>query len=237
MKLPVTFASALALHAAAAVGFAALGAPHGTSPKPDVLGQTIEIDQVAAPVAHEEEVAQVTHASVEKHSSMGTPHQAMNVVARTTGMAPAAATSDTLPAPPTTTTDAPPEPAHFKMKMNASGGSGTASGANVVSSGAAGDEIAGESDVSERAAQIGGTKPAYPAEAIAQGVELSAPIPFEIVVDASGRVVSAHALRHAGYGFDEAAAAALRTYRFSPARRNGHAVAVRMKWTVDFRFD
>jgi len=50
-------------------------------------------------------------------------------------------------------------------------------------------------------------------------------------------VVSARALQHAGYGFDEAAMAALRTYRFAPAKRNGRAVAVRMKWTVDFRFD
>jgi TonB family protein len=216
---------------------AALGAPHGTSAKPDVLGQTIEIDQVSSPVVHEEEVAPVTHVSNEKHSSMGAPQKAPNVVARSSGVttpAAAAATSDALPAtPPAETPDMrPPEPVRFKMSMTSSGGPG-----RVSTSAASSEEVATEGDVSERAAQVGGTKPAYPAEAIAQGVELSAPIPFEIVVDASGRVVSSRPLRHAGYGFDEAAAAALRTYRFSPAKRNGHAVAVRMKWTVDFRFN
>jgi TonB family protein len=235
VKLPVTFASALALHAAAAVGFAALGAPHGTSAKPDVLGQTIEIDQVSSPVVHEEEVAPVTHASMEKHSSIGAPQKAPNVVARSSGVTTpaAAATSDALPAtPPAETPDTHPEPVRFKMTMNASGTGRVSSSAASTS-----EEVAAEGDVSERAAQVGGTKPSYPAEAIAQGVELSSPIPFEIVVDASGRVVSARPLRHAGYGFDEAAAAALRTYRFTPAKRNGHAVAVRMKWMVDFRFD
>jgi TonB family protein len=229
VKLPVTFASALALHAAAAVGFAALGAPHGTNAKPDVLGQTIEIDQqVVAPLVHEEEVAPVTHASVEKHSSIGTPHAAMNVVARPSGITPAiAATSDATP----------PEPVRFKMSMNAQSGTAASFGARVTSGAASSEEIAAEGDVSERAAQVGGTKPSYPAEAIAQGVELSAPLPFEIVVDTSGHVVAARPLRHAGYGFDEAAAAALRTYRFTPATRSGHAVAVRMKWTVDFRFN
>ena len=239
VKLPITFASALALHAAAAVGFAALGAPHGTSAKPDVLGQTIEIDQVSSPVVHEEEVAPVTHVSNEKHSSMGAPQRTPNVVARSSGVTTpaAAATSDALPAmPPAETPDTrPPEPVRFKMSMNSSGSPGRVSASSTAS--ASSEEVAAEGDVSERAAQVGGAKPAYPAEAIAQGVELSAPIPFEIVVDASGKVVSARPLRHAGYGFDEAAAAALRTYRFSPAKRNGHAVAVRMKWTVDFRFD
>jgi TonB family protein len=235
VKLPVTFVSALALHAAAAVGVAALGAPHGTSAKADVLGQTIEIDQVASPVVHEEEVAPVTHTSVDRHSSLGAPQQkAPSIVSRASGVTtPAAATSDALPAtPPAETPDTRPEPVRFKMSMNASGAPGHAS-----ASAASSEEVAAEGDVSERAAQVGGTKPAYPAEAIAQGVELSAPITFEIVVDASGHVVSAHPLRHAGYGFDEAAAAALRTYRFTPAKRNGHAVAVRMKWAVDFRFD
>lgn len=235
MKLPITFVSALALHAAAAVGFAALGAPHGTSARPDVLGQTIEIDQVSSPIVHEEEVAPVTHASVEKHSSIGA-QRAPNVVARSSGVTTpaAAATTDALPAtPPAETPDTHPEPVRFKMSMNASGTPGHVSASGASSS----EEVAAEGDVSERAAQVGGTKPAYPAEAIAQGVELSSPIPFEIVVDSSGHVVSARPLRRAGYGFDEAAAAALRTYRFTPAKRNGHAVAVRMKWTVDFRFD
>jgi outer membrane biosynthesis protein TonB len=39
----------------------------------------------------------------------------------------------------------------------------------------------------------------------------------------------------AGYGLDDAAARAIRDYRFSPAIRAGRPVAVRMRWTVQFR--
>jgi len=143
-----------------------------------------------------------------------------------------------MPSATTTTSDAVPEPVpiepvRFKMTFGAqSGGETRGAGASRTS-----NEVAAESDVTERARQVGGTKPRYPAEAIAQGVELGSPLAFEIVVDESGRVVQTRALRHAGYGFDEAAVAALRTYRFTPAKRNGRAVPVRMTWTVDFHFD
>jgi len=42
-------------------------------------------------------------------------------------------------------------------------------------------------------------------------------------------------LRPAGYGLDEEAVRAMRAYRFSPARRDGLPVRVRMPWTVQFR--
>ena len=75
--------------------------------------------------------------------------------------------------------------------------------------------------------------PIYPADARSEEVE--ADVPLEIVVDKSGKVVSARALSHVGYGFDESAISAIRQYRFSPAGRAGHAVAVRMPWTMQFR--
>ena len=56
-----------------------------------------------------------------------------------------------------------------------------------------------------------------------------------IVVDPSGRVVSARPLNRAGYGLDEAALRAIADYRFSPASRAGRPVGVRMHWTVQFR--
>jgi protein TonB len=62
-------------------------------------------------------------------------------------------------------------------------------------------------------------------------------LPLEIVVNASGSVVDARLLRHAGYGLDEAALRAIRAYRFAPAQRAGHGVSVRMRWVVDFRLD
>jgi TonB family protein len=74
---------------------------------------------------------------------------------------------------------------------------------------------------------------AYPAFARADDVE--GEVALEIVVDRAGRVAEARVTRPAGHGFDEAALAAIRAYRFSPAERQGHAVRVRMPWTVRFR--
>ena len=54
-------------------------------------------------------------------------------------------------------------------------------------------------------------------------------------MDASGRVLSARVVKHVGYGFDEAAMRSIRAYVFQPAVSHGHATAVRMKWTMEFR--
>ena len=92
-----------------------------------------------------------------------------------------------------------------------------------------------ESGVSSRARLLEGKAPEYPTAARAAAVE--AELPLEIVVDAWGSVVDARLLRHAGYGLDEAALRAVRSYRFSPAQRAGRGVSVRMRWIVDFRLD
>jgi len=229
VKLPVTIALALGLHAAAAAGALAIGRQHGTSTQSSfVVGNaTIDVvnDEPVTPVVQEERVA--THVSTSTKESLRGAPSGVAVIARTSSSS--AASPDALPEPPPVQTA---EPVRFKMSASSSGG---ASARPAVRADV--DEVATEADVSERAAKVGGVMPTYPSEAVAQGVELGSPLPFEIVVDSSGHVVSARPLRHAGYGFDEAAAAALRTYRFSPAKRNGHAVAVRMKWTVDFRFN
>ncbi len=75
--------------------------------------------------------------------------------------------------------------------------------------------------------------PEYPAEARAQGIEAS--VVLEIVVDTAGRVQSARVARSAAAGFDEAALAAVRSYRFAPATLDGRAASVRMRWSVEFR--
>jgi protein TonB len=231
VKIPVSIASALAIHAAAAVGVLALGAAHGKGTLPAIVGETtIEVDEEphpVLPVVHEDHVE--APVATTKESSRGAPSTA-NVLARAATTSTASA--DAIPEPPPVQTAAP-----MRFAMSTSSGGGASSHVQASASGSAVEEVSAETDVSERAAKLGGVAPAYPSEALAQGVELGSPLPFEIVVDASGRVVSERALRHAGYGFDEAAVAALRTYRFSPAKRNGHAVAVRMKWTVDFRFN
>jgi protein TonB len=90
-----------------------------------------------------------------------------------------------------------------------------------------------EAAVDTRARLLRGDAPLYTQEADAAGVE--AEIPFEIVIDENGAVASAHALAHVGYGLDAAAERGILGYRFAPARRQGIAVPVRMRWQLRFQ--
>jgi TonB family protein len=72
--------------------------------------------------------------------------------------------------------------------------------------------------------------PEYPEAARAAG--LSAEVLLELDVSAEGRVLHARVARPAGGGFDEAALAAGRRLRFSPAEIDGKPAAV----TVEYRF-
>jgi protein TonB len=69
----------------------------------------------------------------------------------------------------------------------------------------------------------------------ARSARVEADIPVEIVVDTSGAVISARALSSRGFGLERASVEAVRGYRFSPARRGGVPVRVRMRSTVSFR--
>jgi len=223
LKLVVAFSAALALHAAAAVGVVVLGGGHGAPAARSLVGPTIDVEDVdtPAPTVHDDTVRAVPAAK----ASRGAPHP-VRVLAR---VAPLETSADVVPQPPPT--QEPVAPSRFAMSVSSRDGTPSAPAVAPTAATA----IASESNVSVRARKIAGAAPAYPTEAADDGVELDAPLPFEIVVDASGRVTSVSALGHAGHGFDEAAMAALRTYRFSPAERDGRAVAVRMRWTVDFR--
>ncbi|MEI9948835.1 MAG: energy transducer TonB [Pseudomonadota bacterium] len=110
-----------------------------------------------------------------------------------------------------------------------SAGSGSAEAANA----GAPAEPAPEASVDTPAKLRAGSSPSYTREAEAAGVE--ADVPLEIVVDGAGSVISARALSHVGYGLDEAALQSVRGYRFSPARRGGKALAVRMHWLMRFQ--
>jgi TonB family protein len=90
-----------------------------------------------------------------------------------------------------------------------------------------------EAAASVRAKLAQGALPAYPP--LAQSEQLEASVPLEIVVDVAGSVVEARVLEPAGNGFDAAALAAVKRYRFSPAQKNGRAVRVRMRWVVEFK--
>ena len=100
---------------------------------------------------------------------------------------------------------------------------------------AASDEPAafGDGDVNVPARLLAASPLVYPPAARAADIERD--VPVDIVVDAGGRVVSARAVIRAGHGLDDAAVRAIRDYRFSPAMRAGSPVAIRMRWTVQFR--
>lgn len=91
----------------------------------------------------------------------------------------------------------------------------------------------GEDEVSTPATLLSNSDATYPTEAWSSGVE--ADVPVEIVVDARGSVVSARVVTRAGHGFDDAALASIQSYRFAAAQRDGRAVRVRVRWSIQFR--
>jgi TonB family protein len=121
------------------------------------------------------------------------------------------------------------------------GGAVSARGTAPANGGSAGDghdaadvtaqAIVPESGVSLRARLVDRAPLTYPFGA----EDLEADVGLELVVDAHGGVESARVTRGAGHGFDEAALAAVRKYRFTPAERTGSKVRVRMPWVVQFR--
>jgi periplasmic protein TonB len=73
----------------------------------------------------------------------------------------------------------------------------------------------------------------YPAEAYKMGIE--GKVLLKVGVSAKGEVVLVRVIGKAGYGFDEAARAALRQFRFSPARTSdGQAVDSSLTYTYVF---
>jgi TonB family protein len=236
---PIAIASAFAIHAAAAGSFAAFGVARGTGTKPAIgPSRTVDVEVEATPALPALAVRRPPppERPRERRSSRGAPSAHCLLPAT-----PLAAVATAATATATTSNAAPQQvptsaaPAHFAMTVSNIGA--PPAGGDTRGTASAAPEVLAEASVTTRAHRIGGVDPAYPAEAAAQGVELAAPLAFEIVVDPDGRVSSAHELGHAGYGFDEAAVAALQSFRFSPATRDGKAVWVRMRWTVEFRLE
>jgi TonB family protein len=91
----------------------------------------------------------------------------------------------------------------------------------------------GEDEVSTPAKLLSNVDATYPMQAWSSGIE--ADVPVEIVVDARGSVASARVVTRAGHGFDDAALASIKSYRFAAAQRDGHAVRVRVRWSIQFR--
>lgn len=147
---------------------------------------------------------------------------------------PATSTSDTALSPPLPTNVT---LAHFTLapssQWSANLATSAASTANTETRATGTDAVVPERQVSTRAKLLTAADVAYPAAA--RAAEIEADVPVEIVVDTRGLVADARPLARSGYGLDAAALAAIRGYRFEPAQRDGHRVAVRMRWQVSFR--
>jgi len=151
-------------------------------------------------------------------------------------------------------TPAPPDPAppadaphalvsddalpHFTLATSKSGSDGanlaSSSGTATTFQGPSNDDAPyaeGAVDVPARAAHP--VRPHYPLQAQSNGVEGS--VKLEIVLSSTGVVESVRALNHPGHGFEEEAVAAARRTPFTPAKKQGRAVPVRMAWTVEFQ--
>ncbi len=140
-------------------------------------------------------------------------------------------------APPSVLDSPAPATPHFVLTVaptpHAASGISAGSGSAETANASAPAEPAAEASVDTPAKLRAGSSPSYTREAEAAGVE--ADVPLEIIVDDAGSVIGARALSHVGYGLDEAALRSVRGYRFSPARRGGKALAVRMHWLMRFQ--
>ena len=72
----------------------------------------------------------------------------------------------------------------------------------------------------------------YPAEALRARIEGS--VGVEVDIDENGSVVGARVVGPAGRGFDEAALAAVRQFKFEPARQGGKAIRSTVQITYEF---
>ncbi len=135
----------------------------------------------------------------------------------------------------------PNELAHFVLGTSISFATTAAPTAPVTASGRGGGEPPAvssaaplpESQVSVKARLLSGASAAYPAAA--RAAEVEGDVVVELVVSALGRVIDARSITQLGYGLEAAALQAVQGYAFSPARKDGVQVPVRMRWAVEFR--
>jgi TonB family protein len=251
MTSPASPLAALALsaavHAAVAAAFGGhlLGTTRGTTHEASLLVEvpapTLEtlVAPNAAP-AEEKRPAAATHASHTHPYPVPADHDATPHDPSIVHLLPAPAPHSTPAVEPVAAAAAlvssAPDPApRFVMVIGAAasapGGVTARDGAAVPSGGGA--ETVTEEGVDARPVLLTGDAPPYPAAAAAAGIEVN--VPVAIVIGVDGAVEDARAQGQFGYGLEEAATKAVRSYRFSRGLRGGKPVRVRMTWTVMFR--
>ena len=227
----------LSVSAHVAVGVALARAAHPltvpVSPRQRVLVEITAVELVADRAAEVVHPQPAIFAPPESHGHPLTPRPP-EASARPPLPAPNASDFKALAAPPLGLSPAAP---HFAMTVGAqtpTSGNVTTTDSRAAAPGSgAAEQALPEASVDTAAKLLAGSAPSYTSEAEVAGVE--ADVPLEIVVDAAGAVIGARVLAHVGYGLDEAALRGVRAYRFSPARRAGRALAVRMRWLMRFQ--
>jgi TonB family protein len=231
---PAWIASAL-VHGALVLGVAT--AVHVRATPPPLSGPTVtvevQVDTVSAvppvpapPPDRIEPARVVAHAATHTTSAVATPPSPPSIAS---------------PVPSTNAPQvvaAPGAPATFVISMSSGSFSGTVTASPAItapSSQAVGadDEIVDEKGVSSPATVATQPVPTYPVEA--RAAEIESDVPVDIVVDKTGHVIEARVAHRVGWGLDEAALDTVRRTHFHPAQRNGRTVAVRMRWTMQFR--
>jgi protein TonB len=221
------------VHAAALVVYVGPFGHAATGPRPAV-DDVVVVDLVTEPESPASPAtARATTWPTHTHSYPvpaghdATPHDPNLVHVAAPALAPAAA------APADTTTEDTPR---FTIALGPA--SGDAHGSVSPEGTAAphdhdGAQVIPEQLVGTPARLVRGLAPSYPAEARADGVE--GDVHLELVVGDDGAVDSARVVRGVGHGLEQAALTAVRQFRFAPATKDGHAVHVRMAWSMQFR--
>lgn len=232
-----------ALHVGLAAGMASGGPPHAMSGGAEEASvQVLEVDTVADDVEkpaivperrNESDTARVAAAPPRRaipheHPFVVPGHEARahDPAARHGAAEPAAASE--LPAMPSFTL-----PNGGSMTAGSTRVAPAASSVAGAHDGSASGEIHGAGDVDVPAKVIAAVTAVYPEHARETGLEVD--VVLDIIVDDSGRVAHARTVQSGDREVDDAALAAIRQYRFSPAQRRGRPVRVRMTWTVQFR--
>ncbi|HTU61206.1 MAG TPA: TonB family protein, partial [Polyangiales bacterium] len=91
---------------------------------------------------------------------------------------------------------------------------------------------AGVSQPPSPPALLSQTEPVYPEEALTQKLEGS--VLLALTIDTAGAVSDVQVLEPAGHGFDEAVSEAARSWRFSPALKDGQPVVARIRSRYTF---
>jgi protein TonB len=227
----------LALHALVIAG-TRMHAHHATPVRPSSVEIAIETELVDAPAPPSAPEPPPPNEPPEPAPvKVATAHPGPVAVRAVAATEPAKAIE---PAPPADAPNALASDAalpHFAIATSVKVGE---EGSLAKTSGAAASQGAPESDppyaedaVDTPARAARKVSPRYPLEAQSSGAE--ATVKLEIVLSATGSVLSVRALNHPGHGFEEEALAAARRTLFTAATKRGRAVPVRMAWTVEFR--